>query len=167
MKIGTCPTMLKYAEEISKKNNLEIIPNGSAAEVLYNLNAGNLDIGIIGRKAKQVEFTGYEKRLKNVGYTLIYIEKAMVDYKRLGEIVVHTYLPEDVVKNNFPELEKVVYHNSLEESLNSGEINLINWDDWKDGFDLLIPVDESGNKIEKFRTPILYSKSGNIEEINF
>ena len=158
--------MLKHAEEISKKNNLEIVRNRSAAEVLYNLSAGMLDIGIIGRKAKQVEFTGYEKRLKNTGYTLIYIQKAMIDYGQLEEIVVHTYLAKDIVKNNFPELKRVVYHNSLEESLNSGEVNLIDWSDWQNNFNLLIPVDEFGNKIEKFRTPILYSKNKIIEKMS-
>ncbi len=166
MKIGTCPTMLKYAEEISKKNNLEIVQNRSAAEVLYNLSTGILDIGIIGRKAERIEFTGYEKRLKNVGYTLIYIQKAAIDYRQLGEITIHTYLAKDIVENNFSELKRIVYHNSLEESLNSGEINLIDWNDWQDDFNLLIPVDEFGNKIEKFRTPILYSKSEVIEKMS-
>ena len=165
MKIGNCPTMLKYVEEVSKQNHLDMVNYHSAAEVLYNLNLGNIDIGLIGRKAKQDEFVGYEKRLKSVGYTLIYLQKTMIDYHRLGEIMVHTYLSKDVVENNFPELGKIVYHDSLEESLKSGEVNLIDWNDWNDSFNLLIPVDELGNKIEKFRTPILYSKDKIIEKI--
>ena len=166
MKIGNCPTMEKYTEEISKKYNLDIVRNHSAAEVLYNLSAGNLDIGLIGRKAEKAEFVGYEKRLKDVGYTLIYRGKSAIDYRQLGAITVHTYLPEDIVKNNFPEFRNVVYHQSLEESLREGEINLISWDDWRDEFNLLIPIDEFGNKIEKFRTPILYSKNEIIKKMN-
>ncbi|NCF75400.1 MAG: hypothetical protein GWO87_02865 [Xanthomonadaceae bacterium] len=166
MKIGNCPTMGKYTEEISKKYSLDIVRNRSAAEVLYNLSAGNFDIGLIGRKAEKAGFIDYEKRLKDVGYTLIYREKSTIDYRQLGAITVHTYLPENIVKNNFPEFRNIIYHQSLEKSLKEGKINLISWDDWDDRFNLLIPIDEFGNKIEKFRTPILYSKNEIIKEMS-
>ncbi|HHD92370.1 MAG TPA: hypothetical protein ENL06_01965, partial [Candidatus Portnoybacteria bacterium] len=112
MTIGNCPTMEKYTERISKKYNLDIVRNHSAAEVLYNLSADNLDIGLIGRKAERAEFVGYEKRLKGVGHTLIYRGKSAIDYRQLGVITVHTYLSKNIVKNNFPEFRNIVYHQS-------------------------------------------------------
>ena len=158
--------MLKYTKKIAEENNFKLIEGGSAAEVLYNLNLGSLDIGFIGRKAEKREFSGYEKLLRENGCTLIFSQKSMINQVYLREIEAHTYLDKEIVKNNFPELKKVVFHKSLNESLRSGEINLIRWSDWRDNFNLLIPIDDFGNKIEKFRIPALYSKDKIIETIN-
>jgi len=157
MKIGYCPTMEEYVKKIKNIQDFEIINLGSAGRALYSLSNDEIDVAVIGRKAKKREFVGYEK-VSGKGYTLITDSKRMILKDDLANIKVDTNIPKDIVKKEFPELKNVTYHKTLQDALDNGNIQLISWDDWNDEFELLIPVDEFSNKVKKFRVPHFYSK---------
>ena len=158
MKIGYCPTMEEYVKKIKNIQDFEIINLGSAGRVLSSLSNDEIDIAVIGRKAKKREFVGYEK-VSGEGYTLITDSKSMILKDELKNLKIDTAIPKEIVEKEFPELENVVYHKTLQEALNNGEVQLISWDDWDDKFELLIPVDEFNKKIKRFRIPHFYSKN--------
>ena len=157
IKIGYCPTMEEYINNINNIQNFEIINLGSAARVLYSLSNNEIDVAVIGRKAKKREFEGHEK-ITGPGYTLIANSKGMVLETELKNLRIDTAISKEVVEKEFPELKNVVYHKTLQDALEKADVQLITWDDWGDKFELLIPVDEFNNKNKKFRVPHLYSK---------
>jgi len=76
---------------------------------------------------------------------------------KLSNMEIHTYLPEKVIQSFIPEVNRVVYHKSLEDTISEG-INsavLINWNDYFDDYELIIPIVDGG-KVLKFRAPTLY-----------
>lgn len=157
MTIGYCPTMEEYVKQISNLQDFEIVNLGSAARVLYSLQTGEIDVGIVGRKAKKTEFVGYEK-VDGSGYTLITHSKSAIPEDELPGLKIDTYIPKEIVEKEFSELQHVVYHKTLKEALEKGHVQLIDWNDWDDAFALLIPVNGFGNKNKKFRVPHIYSK---------
>jgi len=157
MKIGYCPTMEEYVKKIKNVEDFEIINLGSAARVLFSLSNDEIDIAVIGRKAKKREFEGYEK-VSGEGYTLITDSKRIILEDNLANIKIDTNVPKDIVEKEFPELKNVIYHKTLQEALDNENVQLISWNDWNDKFELLIPVDEFNNKIKKFRVPHFYTK---------
>jgi len=161
MKLGFCPTMQETATKIGNNNNFEVVNLQSAARVLAALEKDEIEVGIVGRKAKAREFSGFKKQL-GLGYTLITSQKRMIDKNQLSEIEIHTHIKKEIIENEFSELEKIIYHETLEEALEKGDVQLINWDDWNDNFNLFIPVDEYYNKVRKFRTPFVFSKNKEI-----
>jgi hypothetical protein len=150
--------MEEDAIRIGKENNCETINLGSAARVLMALENDDLDIGVIGRKAKAREFSGYRKQLAP-GFTLITTSKMMIDKDQLPGVEIHTNIEKSIIDNQFSELTNIRYHKTLDEALQNGLVQLINWDDWNDAFNLLIPVDQSYNKVRKYRTPFVFSKN--------
>ena len=167
IKIGFCPTMTKYAKKIVAENDFQPIPFSGAAEALYFLKGDQIDIALIGRKAGKKEFNGFEKKLKD-GYTLINQQrKQMIPKDFLPKIEIHTYLSPEIVRKKFPELKLIHFHKELSESLVGGEIILIDWKDWRDNFFLLIPVENNHQKVEKYRTPFLYSKNNSLINKNY
>ena len=157
MKIGYCPTMEKDLKKYIKNKNFELIDLGSARQVLYSLDNNKIDVGVIGRQAKKSEFNGVLKRIGS-GYTLITAMKSMISNKDLDTLEIHTFVSREKIKQKYPYLKNIIYHNSLKEALVKGEIQLISWDDWSDDFELLIPVDDFNNKNPDFRIPHFYSK---------
>ncbi len=157
MKIGYCPTMESFVYNISKEKEFNVINLGSAGAVFMALNQGRIDVGIVGRTAKMREFSGYKKRIGE-GYTLITNKKQMILNDDLPIIKINTALPEALVKGRFSYLKNVVYHKTINNELSDGKVWLISWDDWKDNFELLIPVDEQYNKNPDFRVPHIFSK---------
>jgi len=156
-KIGYCPTMKKYVINFFKNKEFELINLGSARQVLFLLNNDKIDVGVIGRQAKKSEFKGVLKRI-GTGYTLITTIKSMISNKDLEMLEIHTSISKEIIKEKYPYLKNVIYHNSLKDALSKGKIQLISWDDWNDGFELLIPVDDFNNKNPDFRVPHFYSK---------
>jgi hypothetical protein len=159
--LGFCPTMEEYAQEISLKNdNIEIKKYLSTIDVLNDLNKNKIDIALVGRVAKQnelkIEYN--ELRLRN-GFTLVSSKKKMIYYNQLGELKIHTYIDKQKVDDFLGEDYDVVFYDNIEQlnSVNFQEVFLIDWKDYNDNYELLIPVDENNKKIEKFRIPVLYS----------
>jgi len=164
-KAAFCPTMAPFVQEINFKENVKFYDAGSAANALSYLMSGEVDAVLIGRAAKKNEINAQvkEKRLQQ-GYTLVFHRKMGVDSSQLSQFPVHTYLAQNIAEKILPD-NNITYHASLDECLASGlaEPVLIDWNDYRDEFELLIPMD-SGGKVSLFRAPVLYSTCP-IEEI--
>ena len=158
--LGYCKTFERYAMALAEENELELIRFGSSFEVLSNLSSGNIDYAVIGRRAYSNEINSeiLEIPLKEYGWTLVSVEKDFFEYSKIEEMEVHTYLDESKVKDFFSYKPSLVFHEDLE-SIPKEKIALIRWEDFHDDFELIIPLDGE-DKIEKFRTPILYMREG-------
>jgi hypothetical protein len=170
-KLGFCPTMEVFVEKIRDHKEIQLVPFNSAAEVLYYLKNKEIDIGFIGRLAKKREINDQiqVKRLSN-SYTLIGAFKTGIREDSVKTLDIATYLPEDKVKEFIPEAQNVRYFDNIEQALNSGSFAvLIDWNDFKDDYELVIPVRDNGLKTLKFRTPTLFyykDSSEIIEDIS-
>ena len=133
MKIGYCPTMKKYLINFFENKDLELINLGSARQVLFLLDNNKIDVGVIGRQAKKSEFEGVLKRI-GTGYTLITTTKSMISNNDLEMLEIHTSISKEIIKEKYPYLKNVVYHDSLKDALSKGRVHLISWDDWDDDF---------------------------------
>ncbi len=165
LKLGFCPTMQSDAQNLQIQNdNIEIVPFGSANEVLANLKAKKIDLALIGRKAELNELPKeiLEKKLFKTGFTLIAPQKSFISESELKNLEVKTCLEENLVKVEFIELKNITFEKNPDCNLNNQEMWLIAWDDLIDSMELLIPVDQSGNKIKKYRSPFLYGQNLNV-----
>ena len=156
-----CPTMAPFAEKIiSKIPEAEPVPVMSAAQALNMLRANQVDSVLIGRAAQrfELETDTKEKRLQD-GLTLVYRQKGGIPTNSLAQIPAFTYLPDEKLgelKNLFGRVTKF---NTLDECLTDGLATpvIIDWHDYRDEFELLIPMLENG-KDPRFRAPVLYYK---------
>ena len=84
LKLGYCPTMNDDAELIKAMNpEVELIEYRSASEVLAHLNSKDIDLALIGRKAKTDELNNCFERMLKSGYTLIAPSKQFIYYNDL------------------------------------------------------------------------------------
>ncbi len=159
IKIGYCPTMESNALEIFDGNNYELIRFSSASEVLSVLNNNQIDMGLIGRKAKEGELSSDVKEtILESGYTLVSNNKEFINYSQLSGLEIYTYLPKEKVEILIPENKNTVYYESKQEAINKileGEVVLILWEDWQDDFELLVVMDNN-EKVKDFRGVFLY-----------
>ena len=154
--LGYCKTFQRYALALAQENNLEVVNFGSSFEVLSKLMQGKIDYAVIGRRAYSFEIDDsiLETPLKEYGWTLVSSEKNFFQYPEIVNYEIHTYLNEEEVREFFDYKPKLFFHENIESSIEN-EISLIHWDDFKDEFELVIPV-SGDNKVEKFRNPMLY-----------
>ncbi|MCD6101483.1 MAG: hypothetical protein J7J77_00305 [Candidatus Cloacimonetes bacterium] len=159
IKMGYCPTMEIFLNDIMELNpDIKLLSFGSAAQVLALLKEDYLNAGLIGRIAKKNEIYNEIKEMRLAkGYTLVGKFKIAIPHGELSNMEIHTYLPEEVVKSFIPEVNKVIYHKSVEDAVREGISSaiLIDWDDYSDDYELIIPIEDEG-KVLKFRTPTLY-----------
>ncbi len=167
--LGYCPTMTGIARELADKNkneNISFVPVGSAAEALYYLKADEIQGALIGRIAKSTEINPETRKIKlqEEGYTIVTWQKGFIDQSNLPDLPVVTYLPEPVVRNIIPEVKQIRFVKSEEEMIRhmNDHAGLIPWSDYKDEYELLIPM-ERGGKMIRFRLPVIYCKEGNKE----
>ncbi|MCD6121491.1 MAG: hypothetical protein J7K04_06610 [Spirochaetales bacterium] len=166
IRMAYCPTMEPFAERIADEIDLiEAVPAGSAAMVLKMLQGGMVESVLIGRTAKSYELDGdvKHKRLRE-GVTLVYKDKTSIYQDQLKEIPVKTYLDKNSLGEVAGFFTKIAYLDSKDDCLN-GNLTipaLINWRDFRDSFELLIPVDENG-KVKEFRAPVIYYNK-NVEK---
>ncbi len=156
MRIGYCPTMKPFVEKLESRGFI-LVNLGSAGAVFQALNLGEIDVGVVGRRAKSREFSGFMRRLSE-GYTLVNDRKQMILNEDLGRIRINTALSKEIVESKFPYLKNVVYRGKIPEKLDGG-VWLISWDDWRDDFELLIPVDGEYRKNSDFRVPHVFSRT--------
>jgi hypothetical protein len=158
-KIGYCPTMQPYVDAIEKGvEEVEMLEFGSAGGVLAMLRNGQLDGVLIGRIAYPSELDNETKfvRLKD-GITLAFKVKYSIPEEQLNQVDVVTYLkPEQVahVKHFF---HNIVFYNTLDKCLqyNLEVPVLVDWRDFREDFELLIPMNQYG-KTQEFRAPVIY-----------
>ncbi len=158
--VGYCPTMGRYAKKISAENEaikLEIFSSASVA--LNALELGLIDAVIIGRAAYPYEIgpRTKETRLRS-GYTLVGNERALIDREELNNIEIHTYLTREKVQEQLSKDANIVTHESKDEAIETGlnKALLIPWEDYKPPYELIIPVNSDGSKVEEFRAPVVY-----------
>lgn len=159
--------MKELAKKIGKNHEDFILePQQSAAEAIYKLDIGIIDIIIIGRLAKKSEIDNVNEKRMAEGYTLVTKGKKFIDKKDLSNIKVHTSLAENITKELLPNT-KVIFHPTKEEALQQGlndNAVLIDWNNFKEEYDLYVVLD--GNiKAKEFRIPVLYSRDYNLNDI--
>lgn len=160
IKLGYCPTMTPYAETFDKNiENLELVQMPGAATVMNMLKSGDIDAALIGREAYERELNSSikKKRLKS-GYTLVYKDKVGIPKEQLKEIAIKTYLPKDIVETILPILDNVIFFPTYEacEEENGDIPMLIDWKDFKDRHEMLIPKEPDGMKTAIFRAPVIF-----------
>jgi len=159
IRMAFCPTMEPFAESIATSiDSIEAVPAGSAAMVIKMLQGGMVESVLIGRTAKSYELDGdvKHKRLKE-GVTLVYKDKTSIYQDQLKEIPVKTYLDKNSLGEVAGFFTKIAYLDSKDDCLN-GDLSipsLIDWRDFRDSFELLIPVNGTG-KVPEFRAPVIY-----------
>ncbi len=165
--IGYCPTMSGYANLIASQNkNVDILEFGSASIVMSKLNSKEVDIALIGRKARIDELGSNHERVLKPGFTLVSPSRYFIGYSVLKDSEIITYTDKEIAEF-FPELNLKFVQNKVD-AFKDSNIVLIPWDDYEDSMELVIPLSEDRTKVEKFRTPIIYSSNGDlIEEIKF
>ncbi len=160
--LGYCPTMSDLAKDIASKNSyVSLQPFDYTAEALQALNDGDVDLVLVGRLANGNEVNNpFEKQLRQ-GLTLVGREKRLMHISQLKDSRIHTAADEKLASEYLPNTEKLIFHESTESAIREGmdDIVLIDWNDYADSLGLVIPVDNAGNKIEKFRIPVIYSNS--------
>jgi hypothetical protein len=154
--LGYCKTFERYALALAEENNLDVVKFGSSFEVLANLESGNIDYAVIGRRAYSSEISEeiLEIPLEEYGWTLVSSEKGFLEYSELENLEIHTYLNEDEVLEFFSFEPNIVFHENIENAL-QGDLVLIHWEDFRDDFELVVPL-VGDAKVEKFRNPMLY-----------
>ncbi len=164
--LGYCPTMSGIAKEIaSKNNNVSLKAYEFTSQALQSLNNGEINVVLVGRLAKENEIEDAFKKTLREGLTLVGKEKRAISLAELHHNRIHTYVSEELARKYVPETTEIIFHDSKELAIKEGinELILIQWSDFQENLELVIPLDEKQNKIEKFRIPVLYSY--NIEHI--
>lgn len=160
IKLGYCPTMSGIAKDIGSKNpHVALSPYDFTAKALQSLNNNEVDIVLVGRLAEKNEIgETFEKRLKD-GLTLVGKEKKLISVYEMQGIRIHTYVPKEQVQEYITNTDNVIFHDSFESAIKYriNDVVLIRWSDFSDDLELVIPIDDNMNKIERFRIPVLYS----------
>lgn len=158
--IGYCPTMEDNAVQLSE-DGYKIERFGSSSQTLQALNNERIDKALIGRKTRQNELPeGADEEVIESGITLTSNKKQFIQYSELSQKDIHTVLPNEKVEGVVPEKTNIIRHNStekVENLIDNGEMALINWNDWKDKYGLIV-VMKGDRKYEAFRGAFLYSK---------
>ena len=81
----------------------------------------------------------------------------MIEESNLKQINVHTAVKKEVAENFYPNFPNWKFYDDNKSALLGGlsKAVLIDWNEWKDDFELLIPMTDTG-KSPQFRTPIIY-----------
>ncbi len=165
--LGYCPTMKPIAERIANSNeNIILLEQSSSAQALQKLSNNKIDVALIGRKAEQDEIQMVNEKMLGQGYTLVTDTKNFIQENELANIKVHTAIEENIAEQIIPDSE-IMFYPTTQEAIAQGlqEAVLINWNDYKDEFELLVIL-KGMDKSERFRIPILYSKKYDLQEIN-
>lgn len=159
--VGYCPTMTIDAFLFKEKNeNVLLIEFNAASEVLGSLKNNDINMAIIGRRAKGFEIeNNVTEEIKETGFTLVFNEKVFIQTIDLPKILVHTHhidFPADYFSEN-----QVIFHNSLEETILKSNLNnqvaLIKWEEFEDNMELIVVMDND-RKNKDFRGVFYYKK---------
>ncbi len=165
IKIAFCPTMAIHASKIKEDlSAVEIIVADRAAQALTMLRSGSADAVLIGRTARKKELSPGTKGKRFMGgITLIYKMKTGISVDQLSQIPVVTYLKEEQLGELKNAFAKVYFAPTLEDCVKDGLETpvLIDWNDFRDEFEFLIPLTSTGKDL-RFRAPVFYYK--NLDE---
>ena len=158
--IAFCPTMQPFAEKLAQIEGINMVPLQSAGQSLAMLKSGRVQGALIGRYAKRQEIDSETQReILKGGCTLVYRVKTAIREDDLKNIAVNTYLDEGEIQPFQALIGEIHHFDSLEACLNDQLQTpvLINWQEYRDDFELLIPMNAHG-KTPLFRAPVLYAK---------
>jgi hypothetical protein len=160
--------MIPYADIFDKAiAKVELVPLGSASLAMSLLRSGAIDIALIGRDAYARELTSAIGRRRLLGgYTLVFTRKAAIPKEQLAEIPIKTYLDPAVVEKLIPTLNNVSFYESFAECEQAEPETpmLIDWKDFKDDHEMLIPLEANGAKVAAFRAPVIFYNTAKIGE---
>ncbi len=167
--IAYCPTMEVYIVKLREQlPEVTFVAMPSAGMVLLELKEHRIDGVIIGRPAYSYELNRDTKfvRFRN-GHTLVYQTKMAIDERKLKDLKIITYLEREEIKDYLPLFKSIDFYSSLHACLSFNlEIPiLIDFKDFSDDFELLIPVNANG-KHPLFRAPVLYYNQIDAELVN-
>ncbi len=88
----------------------------------------------------------------------MYRQKTGIPVESLKGIDVITYLSPERISHLSSFFRHIKHLESLEDCLNFRlEVPvIIDWNDYRDDFELLIPMNKMGEKVQEFRAPVLY-----------
>jgi hypothetical protein len=168
LQLAFCPTMTPYAEVFNREiDEITLVQVPSAAQVMSMLRNGSIDIALIGRDASNRELIPEiaKKRLQG-GVTLVYFQKSGIPKEQLLEIPIKTYISKERAEKVLPSLENVKFYSSLTECEQNdvGMPMLIDWEDYKDEYELLIPMENNGAKVPEFRAPVIFYNFAKVSD---
>ncbi len=157
--IAYCPTMEPYIVKIQEHiPEVNFISMPSAGMVLSKLKQRTINGVIIGRPAYSYELNPDTNFVRfRDGYTLVYQSKMAIEESKLKELKIVTYLKREEIKAYLPLFKSIEFLSSLQACLSFNLVTpvLIDFKDFSDDFELLIPLNRYG-KNPLFRAPVLY-----------
>ncbi len=158
--LGYCNDFIAEAIVLAEQNDIDLVRLPSYVDVLSSLKSGEIDYAFIGRRAygNQIDEQTLEIPLRKYGWTLVSSEEIFFEYSDIEDLEIHTYLNQEEVENFFAYEPSIVFHEDIDSAIEN-EIALIHWEDFRDDFQLVVPT-QNGNRVEKYRTPILYMLEG-------
>lgn len=162
VRLGACRTMIRhYLPDSADSRDYEVIPFKSTMNVMAALQAGEIDIGFVGRPARESEgggeLSGFPLRS---GWTLVGRERGWLDESALEQKIVHTTADSLTLSRYLPLGVTVRPHDSVSEALDScgpNDVVFLSWDDYRETYPLVIASNDDG-KIPRFRRPTLYCR---------
>jgi len=156
--LAYCNDFIQDAIALAEQNDLDLKRLPNSFDVLANLKSGNIDYAVIGRRAYSDEINSeiVEIPMKEYGWTLVSSERDFVEYSDIENLEIHTYLDQEEIQDFFSYEPSFVFHEDIDSAFSSG-IALISWEDFRDDFELVIPMQDD-TRLEKFRTPILFMR---------
>lgn len=158
--LGFCPTMAGWADELSQSKQVELVLFESTVDAIAAMNQGRVDAVLVERVARKEELSNpHELRLRD-GFTIVSRERKLVLESQLREMEIHTAESSETITQYIPEAQNVVFHSSTETAISEGldKSVFLNWNDYSDEMELIVVLDWQGQKVEKFRLPVIYAK---------
>lgn len=167
--VGYCPTMSIYASQLDAESYKFVLLPSSAA-VLEKLSNQEIDLALIGRRAKSFEKNSlWQELMIDPGYTLISTQTQIINELDLKEFTIHTALDARIAETLLPAGTEIIYYETAEEAIENGLLEvveneersvlkkaaLIAWEEYEQDYELLVPM-QGEQKAIQFRTPILY-----------
>ncbi len=169
-KVAYCPTMQPVVNKLDLSEKIEFNLIASSQDTLHALRQGRVDAVIIGRKARPEEIRENIKEFQaeSAAATLAANNYQVAAVNDLTSQTIATSLPEELTSEKYPSL-KFIQTSEAEAADKTNDLELILWKDFDYSIqDLVVVIDENGQKAPSFRTPFLYfneDKAGSVDNL--
>ncbi len=168
VQVAYCPTMQPIVDKLNSTKEVKFNLVGSAQEALQLLRLNKVDTAIIGRKARPQEIQNSTQKLQadSTATTLAASHYQIVTSNDLTSQVITTNLPVETASKKYPNF-KFISAKDVGTANKTSDLELVLWKDFDySQHDLVVVVDDSGNKMASFRTPFFYYKEGKEDVIH-